>query len=74
MLRSEYVLKSIYSYCHQSELSISEHGWKMEGDKIVVVWDEEEVISRVTTGKGCGCKSQKCDGSTAAIERANHVL
>ena len=42
-----------------------EHGWKMEGDKIQILWDEDEMIARVTARKGCGCKAQKCDGSTA---------
>ena len=63
MLRPEYVIKTIFSYCHQPELNVS--GCKIEGDKIQVLWDEEETIKRVVVGKGCGCKSKKCDGSTA---------
>ena len=64
MLRSEYVIKYIFSYCHLSDLNVNEYGWKIEGGEIQVLWDEEEEIKKVTSGKGCGCKAQKCDGST----------
>ena len=34
------------------------------GDKIQVLWDEEDALNKFIIGKGCGCKGQKCDGLT----------
>ena len=62
MLRSEYVLKAIFFYCHLSELNVTEYGCKMEREKLLVLWDEEEALNKFTIGKGSGCKAKKCDG------------
>ena len=52
MLRSEYVFKIIYPSGNHSVIDISKYCWKMDGDKIQVLWDEKEAIKRVVTGKG----------------------
>ena len=56
---SEKAIKAVFFYCHLSEINVTECGWKMERDKILALWDEEEAF---TIGKGCGRKVQKCDG------------
>ena len=65
MLRSEFVLKVIFSCCANNNINFADHGWRITNDKVEVVWDDTEMIERVTGTKGCGCKGAKCDGTTA---------
>ena len=67
MLRSEYVLKIVFHACNSTlpPISACEYGWSMVNNQLQVVWDEEEVMDKVKSNKGCGCKGAKCDGSRA---------
>ena len=60
MLRSEYVLKTVFSHT----IDASQYGWRIE-NSIAVIWDDEETIKAINDSKGCGCKGAKCDGSTS---------
>ena len=64
MLRSEYVLKTVFCACNSNAsppISAYEYGWELVSNKIV--WDEEEVMDKVRANKRCGCNGAKCDGS-----------
>ena len=61
MLRSEYVLKTVFS---RTMIDTSQYGWRID-NSIAVIWDDEDTIKAITDSKGCGCKGAKCDGSTA---------
>ena len=67
MLRSEYVIKSIFAHCHQSELNVAKYGWSTEGGKVQILWDEEEEIRKVTAGKGCGCRAKNVMAQPQAV-------
>ena len=64
---SKYVLETVFHACSSNlpPISACEYGWRMVNNRIQIVWDEEEVMDKVKANKGCGCKSAKCDGSTA---------
>ena len=62
MLRAEYVLKVAFLF---NSNDVPTNGWKIVDNKIEIIWDEEEIILSMVSGKGCGCKGIKCDGSTA---------
>ena len=63
LLRAEYVLK--VSFFFNNDDNIATNGWKVVDNTIQIIWDEEQVIQSMVSGKGCGCKGIKCDGSTA---------
>ena len=66
MLRSEFVLKTVFRFTNSAPIDPSQYGWRMNGESgISIVWDGEETIKAVVASKGCGCKGAKCDGSTA---------
>ena len=65
MLRSEYVLKTVFSFINSEPINPSQYGWRIDEPMISIVWDDEETIKAVVASKGCGCKGAKCDGSTA---------
>ena len=44
---------------------VATNGWKVVDDNIQIIWDEDKVIQSMVSGKGCGCKGIKCDGTTA---------
>ena len=53
MLRSEFVIKMIFSFCTQSHnVDFLEHGWRIVNDKIEIVWDDQITIEKVTGTKG----------------------
>ena len=70
MLHSEYVLKIVFHACNSTlpPISACEYGWSMVNNQLQVVWDEEEVMDKVKSNKGCGCKGAKCDGSRAGCQ------
>jgi hypothetical protein len=65
MLRSEYILKTVFGFTNSEPIDPSQYGWRINEQMISIVWDDEETIKAVVASKGCGCKGAKCDGSTA---------
>ena len=69
MLRSEYVLKTVFSH---TMIDASQYGWTID-NSVAVVWDDEDTIKAITDSKGCGCKGAKCDGSTAGCRNCYRI-
>ena len=66
MLQSQFVIKMIFSFCTLSHnVDFLNHGWKTQNDRIEILWDDQEMIEKVTGTSGCGCKGARCDGTTA---------
>ena len=65
MLRSEYVLKTVFAFTTSTVIDVSQYGWRIDNSMITVIWDNEETMKAVVGSEGCGCKGAKCDGSTA---------
>ena len=65
MLRSEYVLKTVFAFTSSTTIDASQYGWKVDNSIISVIWDDEDTMKAIVASKGCGCKGAKCDGSTA---------
>ena len=68
MLRSEYVLKTVFNALnsvHNNIIDPSQYGWRIDDSVISIVWDDDETMKAVLESKGCGCNGAKCDGSTA---------
>ena len=64
MLRSEYVIKTVFSFTTSTTIDVIQYGWRMD-NSISVIWDDEDTMKAIVASKGCGCKGAKCDGSTA---------
>ena len=62
MLRSEYVLKTVFGFMNSELINPSQNGWRIDEPMISIVWDDVETIKAVVASKGCGCKGAKCDG------------
>ena len=65
MLRSEYVLKTVFNFTTNNTIDACQHGWRIHNSVITIIWDDEEMMKAVVASKGCGCKGATCDGSTA---------
>ena len=77
MLRSEYVLKTVFRACNSNAsppISVCKYGWKLVNNQIQIVWDEEEAMDKVRANKGCGCKGAKCDGSRNGCRSCYHIM
>ena len=69
MLRCQYIIKVVYTSLLGQTFtdSIENYGWKLINEKIQIVWENEELMSKHCTSKGCGCKGG-CDGSKQGIK------
>ena len=69
MLRCQYIIKVVYTSLLGQTFtdSIENYGWKLINEKIQIVWENEELMSKHCTSKGCGCKGG-CDGSKAGCK------
>ena len=48
MLRSEFVLKTVFDFTNSAPIDPSQYGWRMDGESgISIVWDDEETIKAV---------------------------
>ena len=48
MLRSEFVLKTVFGFINSAPIDPSQYGWRMDGESgISTVWDDEETIKAV---------------------------
>ena len=65
MLRSEYVLKTVFAFTNSVPIDSAQYGWRIDNSVISIIWDDEETMKAVVASKGCGCKGAKCDGSTS---------
>ena len=65
MLRSEYILKTVFAFTNSVPMDVSQYGWRIENSTISIIWDDDETMKAVIANKGCGSKGAKCDGSTA---------
>ena len=65
MLRSEYVLKTVFAFATNTTIDACQYGWRVDNSIITVIWDDEDTMKAVVASKGCGCRGAKCDGSTS---------